>query len=625
MKKNISIDQLRPGMYIVGIDQSWFKTPFLRHKRTIRDEDEITILRDCNIRQVSIDVDKGEDVARAAPPEDTRTRTVDEELPIARAVREEASHAIQAIFEGILTGEPIPSLTTKHIVDTLIESIARCPQASLILTMQQHDARLHAHSIDTCVLSLIVGTAKGYLVDQLEVLGLAALLHDVGLMRIPRNIVRKQDPLISREIQIFQTHPRLSEAVLRESPDLDPDIVISVGQHHERINGSGYPNGESSPVPLAQIVSICDTYSELLSGQYGETPYTPPLALRRLVSLGAEGHFDPVLVELALKAWGISVEDQHGVDDQTVSQVRPPLVIESDPSIPSDEIAAPTPEASEPVPHLQNQQDREAQEYQEEDEEDEEEPTYTRKTVATLLEDYPQHMKRLHTAVAKKKAEPVERAAQSFRSVAYNLGDTGTYEASLRVEQLSQEENFQRLPPALQQLESELQRLHKVLFNSETTVRRPVPSLWQRGQTARTGFEDYSILLADRTYGSRVILIEFLRRQSIRTLHQATDGVIALQILHKLHPDLIIADWDLPELSGIEVLRTMRKDELLKNIPMLMLTGTATRKEVVEAAEAGVNGYLLKPFTLQILTEQLQRVLRPYDSLSTMGRGQHYF
>lgn len=432
-----------------------------------------------------------------------------------------------------------------------------------------------------------------------------------------RAIVRKREPLISREIQIFQTHPRLSEAVLRESSDLDPDIVISVGQHHELINGSAYPNGESSPVPLAQIVSICDTCSELLSGQYGETPYTtPPLALRRLVSLGAEGHFDPVLVELALKAWGISVEDQHGVDDQTVSQVRPPVVIESDTSIPSDKIAAPTPEASEPVPHLQNQQDREAQEYQEEDGEDEEDGT-------TPLEDYPQHMKRLHTAV-KKKAEPVERAAQSFRSVADNLGDTGTYEASLHVEQLSQEENFQRLPPALQQLESELQRLHKVLFNSETTVRRPVPSLWQRGQTASTGFEDYSILIADRTYGSRMILIEFLRRQSIRTLHQPTDRVMALQILHKLHPDLIIADWDLPELSGIEVLRTMRKDELLKNIPMLMVTGTATRKEIVKAAEVGVNG-LLKPFILQILTEQLQRVLHPNDSLSTMGRVQHYF
>ena len=82
MKKTISIDQLRPGMYIVGIDQSWFKTPFLRHKRTIRDEDEITILRDCGVRQASIDVDKGEDVACPAPPEDTRTRTVDEELPI---------------------------------------------------------------------------------------------------------------------------------------------------------------------------------------------------------------------------------------------------------------------------------------------------------------------------------------------------------------------------------------------------------------------------------------------------------------------------------------------------------------------------------------------------------------
>ena len=116
----ISIDKLRPGMFIVGIDQSWFKTPFLSHRRVIQNRDEIATLRECGVRQVSIEVsDKSEDEAPEVPiepPPEPTSPNIEEELPIARAIREEACTIIEGIFEGILTGRSIESKATKAIV-----------------------------------------------------------------------------------------------------------------------------------------------------------------------------------------------------------------------------------------------------------------------------------------------------------------------------------------------------------------------------------------------------------------------------------------------------------------------------------------------------------------------------
>ena len=249
--------------------------------------------------------------------------------------------------------------------------------------MQQLDTRLYAHSVDTCVLSLIVGAAKGYLVDQLEILGLTALLHDVGLMRLPQNLLRKQTPLTPQERQIFQTHPQLGETILNESPDLDPDIRLSVSQHHERINGSGYPAGLISPVPLAQIVGICDVYSELVTGHGDEPTHTPSLALRRIVTFGEEGLFDPILVELIIQALKLDqykeLYEEQPTEPQVVDTETIPVATQIEPSGP------------EPEPPTILVPDSIAEELGEEQEEEtaeelEEYPAIEGITVASLLE-----------------------------------------------------------------------------------------------------------------------------------------------------------------------------------------------------------------------------------------------
>ena len=120
------------------------------------------------------------------------------------------------------------------------------------------------------------------------------------------------------------------------------------------------------------------------------------------------------------------------------------------------------------------------------------------------------------------------------------------------------------------------------------------------------------VVVVDILRATRETLCGLLQWQGITNIRQDEDGADALEALKDAQTDLIIADWHLAGMPGNELLRPVRTDEKLKAIPFLMLTRTATRDEVLEAVQAGVSGYLLKPFTSAILVGQLQRVF-PYQ------------
>ena len=98
------------------------------------------------------------------------------------------------------------------------------------------------------------------------------------------------------------------------------------------------------------------------------------------------------------------------------------------------------------------------------------------------------------------------------------------------------------------------------------------------------------VLIADAGQTSRTTLCELLRQHGIQNIREVEDGVAALNALHESRPNLIISDWNLSGIRSIDLLRIIRRDDKLKAIPMMMVTDTATRTEVIEAYQAGVNG-----------------------------------
>ena len=233
---------------------------------------------------------------------------IDEALPAAHAARDEALAILEGIFEGMKVGKPIDSPAVKHAVSGLLAAILHRPEASLLL-MQLHrfETNLLTHSIDVCVLSLVIGKQQELPRQQLEVLGLGALLHDVGKTRLPRNLLRKSTTTTQYERKLLNQHPQLGVSLLSGDKNIDAQALRIIAEHHELADGSGFPEGRKGEQisPLGQIVSIVNLYDDFVSGHGGQVAYLPTQALRCLYRMSQAGAFVDEQVTWVIQALGV--------------------------------------------------------------------------------------------------------------------------------------------------------------------------------------------------------------------------------------------------------------------------------------------------------------------------------
>lgn len=116
------------------------------------------------------------------------------------------------------------------------------------------------------------------------------------------------------------------------------------------------------------------------------------------------------------------------------------------------------------------------------------------------------------------------------------------------------------------------------------------------------------ILIVDDFSTMRRIIRNLLADLGFNNTVEAEDGHSALAVLRQEAVELVVTDWNMPGMTGIELLRAIRADARLRALPVLMVTAEAKREQIVEAAQAGVNGYIIKPFTAQTLAEKLGRI-----------------
>ncbi len=116
------------------------------------------------------------------------------------------------------------------------------------------------------------------------------------------------------------------------------------------------------------------------------------------------------------------------------------------------------------------------------------------------------------------------------------------------------------------------------------------------------------ILIVDDFSTMRRIVKNLLRDLGFNNTVEADDGLTALPILKKGGIDFVVTDWNMPGMQGIDLLKNIRADDAFKHLPVLMITAEAKREQIVEAAQAGVNGYIVKPFTAATLKEKLDKI-----------------
>ena len=120
--------------------------------------------------------------------------------------------------------------------------------------------------------------------------------------------------------------------------------------------------------------------------------------------------------------------------------------------------------------------------------------------------------------------------------------------------------------------------------------------------------KNMKILIVDDFSTMRRIIKNLLRDLGFTNTVEADDGNTALPILRLGSIDFLVTDWNMPGMSGIDLLRQVRADEKLKHLPVLMVTAEAKREQIIEAAQAGVNGYVVKPFTAQALKDKIEKI-----------------
>ncbi|AJR09539.1 chemotaxis response regulator CheY [Photobacterium sp. BZF1] len=116
------------------------------------------------------------------------------------------------------------------------------------------------------------------------------------------------------------------------------------------------------------------------------------------------------------------------------------------------------------------------------------------------------------------------------------------------------------------------------------------------------------ILIVDDFSTMRRIVKNLLRDLGFNNTQEADDGLTALPMLKKGGFDFVVTDWNMPGMQGIDLLKHIRADAELKHLPVLMITAEAKREQIIEAAQAGVNGYIVKPFTAATLKEKLDKI-----------------
>ncbi|MCK3850793.1 response regulator [Pseudomonas sp. W2Jun17] len=120
--------------------------------------------------------------------------------------------------------------------------------------------------------------------------------------------------------------------------------------------------------------------------------------------------------------------------------------------------------------------------------------------------------------------------------------------------------------------------------------------------------KNMKILIVDDFSTMRRIIKNLLRDLGFTNTVEADDGITAIPILNSGSIDFLVTDWNMPGMTGIDLLRHVRADEKLRSLPVLMVTAEAKREQIIEAAQAGVNGYVVKPFTAQALKEKIEKI-----------------
>ena len=359
----VPTSQLRVGMYVNSFCGSWLQHDFFRTSFLIDSPKMIERLQASGLEAVMIDTSRG--VAPAAKVDVTTTAEtaaetsvepvvdvvteapkaakskplapLSEEMDKARDVRRMVRNTVESLFRDAQLGRNLDAQRIDTAVRSVHESLDRNPGALLSLVqIKRADEYTYMHSV--AVSALMAQLAKTLGMDEAEQhqAATAGLLHDIGKVGVPNEILNKPGRLTEDEFKAVRNHPRNGHELLARGGEFDEVALDVCLHHHERIDGRGYPdrlNGDQI-TRFAKMGAICDIYDAISSNRPYKSAWTPFESLRQMASWG-KGHLDPDIFRAFVQSIGVypvgSIVKLKSnrlaiVTEQNINQLRNPVL-----------------------------------------------------------------------------------------------------------------------------------------------------------------------------------------------------------------------------------------------------------------------------------------------------------
>lgn len=327
MKIKKSVNELSLGMYVCDLDRPWIESSFLFQGFEIHTEADIQkLINECKFVYIDTEKSSAHDKSlkghkssgnshQALEFVDTVIMNVNDmydesfevDLERAKILHNSTQEYIEEAFTVLRNGGEIDIPAAKESVSDLVEQIMQNPDALVWLCqLKEKDNYTAVHSVNVCILSLTFARELNLTEAELNILGLGALLFDIGKSRITDEILKKTDSLNESEFLLMKAHSYLGFAMLEDNKNIPKEVLDIVLNHHERLNGIGYPNSRKGNEinRSTRIVSIVDAFDAMTSDRCYKDALQPQHALNELYNMTPD-QLDQQLIEAFIKCIGI--------------------------------------------------------------------------------------------------------------------------------------------------------------------------------------------------------------------------------------------------------------------------------------------------------------------------------
>lgn len=285
--RRVAVDQLQPGMVTAKTIFSADGLPLIVSGMAIKPQ-FIERLRELGVFSVFVEDQQIPETPPEVVTEETRRKAIAE---------------VYTAFQDVKWGRGFQLQRIRDIVNDLINDLLQNPTVLFHLTdIRTADNYTFAHSVGVCLLSLMMGISLGLAERELKNLGIGALLHDIGKVAVDEAIINKPGILTNEEMAGVRRHPLIGYEIVVKAPDIAPPSARVVLEHHEKLDGSGYPQGLMGAEihDFSKIVTVADIYDALTSDRVYRPRFPPYQAVEILLSMAGTA-LDKDLVKILME------------------------------------------------------------------------------------------------------------------------------------------------------------------------------------------------------------------------------------------------------------------------------------------------------------------------------------